>query len=133
MVGGEIIKLGDYNMEWLLYATGAYLILVVFSKLTAPKVESVSAKSLDALIADKSVKRQFVDVRTAGEFNGQKVKGFKNIPLDQLSKRMKEISPDQPVVLMCASGSRSMKAVKILYRNGYRQILNVKGGISAYH
>ena len=66
------------------------------------------------------------------EFNSRKVKGFKNIPLDQLHKRMKEIDADMPVVLMCASGSRSMKAAKILNKNGYKIIVNVKGGISSY-
>ena len=119
-------------MEILLAVTVAYLVLLVFNKLTAPKVEHVSGKLLDQMIGDKSNKKQFIDVRTPGEFSSRKVKGFQNIPLDQLQKRIKEINAEIPVVLMCASGSRSMKAAKILSKNGFKNIANVKGGISTY-
>ncbi|MDH8678283.1 rhodanese-like domain-containing protein [Fusibacter bizertensis] len=119
-------------MDILLAVTVAYVIFLIISKLTAPKVEHVSGKMLDEMLGDKTNKKQYIDVRTAGEFNSRKVKGFKNIPLDQLHKRMKEIDADMPVVLMCASGSRSMKAAKILNKNGYKTIVNVKGGISSY-
>ncbi len=119
-------------MEILLAVTVAYLIFLIFNKLTAPKVEHVSGKMLDQMIGDKTNKKQFIDVRTPGEFSSRKVKGFQNIPLDQLQKRIKEINTEIPVVVMCASGSRSMKAAKILSKNGFKNIVNVKGGISTY-
>lgn len=119
-------------MEILLAVTVAYLVFLIFNKLTAPKVEHVSGKMLDQMIGDKTNKKQFIDVRTPGEFSSRKVKGFQNIPLDQLQKRIKEINAEIPVVLMCASGSRSMKAAKILSKNGFKNIVNVKGGISTY-
>ena len=119
-------------MEILLAITAAYFIMVLISKMTAPKVTHVSGREIDALIKDKQNKKQFIDVRTPSEFNGRKVKGFSNIPLDQLGKRVKELNPELPVVVMCASGSRSMRAAKILSKNGYKQIINVKGGISTY-
>lgn len=119
-------------MEILLALTAGYIILVVINKVTAPKVEHVSGRDLDGLIKDKQVKRQFVDVRTTVEFSERKVKGFTNIPLDQLGKRVKELSPDKPVVVMCASGSRSMRAARILSKNGCTQIINVKGGLASY-
>lgn len=119
-------------MEILLAVTVAYLVFLIFNKLTAPKVEHVSGKMLDQMIGDKTNKKQFIDVRTPGEFSSRKVKGFQNIPLDQLQKRIKEINAEIPVVVMCASGSRSMKAAKILSKNGFKNIINVKGGISTY-
>ena len=105
--------------------------MVVISKATAPKVTHVSGREIETLIKEKQIKRQFVDVRTASEFSGRKVKGFANIPLDQLGKRAKEMNPELPVVVMCASGSRSMKAARVLSKNGFKQIINVKGGISS--
>lgn len=119
-------------MEILLAITAAYIIMVLISKVTAPKVSHVSGRDLDAMIKDKQVKRQYVDVRTPNEFSGRKVKGFANIPLDQLGKRVKELNTEHPVVVMCASGSRSMRAARILSKNGFKQIVNVKGGISMY-
>ena len=107
-------------MEILIGLTAAYLALILFQKLTGPKVVTVKGSQLDEMIKDKSVKRQFVDVRNIDEYNARKVKGFRNIPLNVLSKRMKEIDPEVPVVLMCASGARSMKAAQILSKAGYK-------------
>ncbi|GAB6109682.1 rhodanese-like domain-containing protein [Fusibacter bizertensis] len=119
-------------MEILLAVLVAYVIFLIYNKITAPKVEHVSGNQLDQMIGDKANKKQFIDVRTPGEFSSRKVKGFQNIPLDQLQKRIKEIDGSMPVVVMCASGSRSMKAAKILSKNGIKNIVNVRGGISTY-
>lgn len=119
-------------MEILIGLTVVYFAMVVFQKVTAPKVTHIKGSVLDEMIKDKSVKRQFVDVRTVGEFGTRKVKGFMNIPLETLMKRMKELDPEKPVVVMCASGSRSMKAAKILSKAGFKDILNVRGGITSY-
>jgi len=119
-------------MEILLGLTTAYLVLILFQKITGPKVTTVKGNQLDDMIKDKSVKRQFIDVRNENEFNTRKVKGFKNIPLGVLSKRLKEIDSEMPVVLMCASGARSMKAAQILSKAGYKNLVNVKGGMSSY-
>ncbi len=119
-------------MEILIGITAAYLVLVIFQKLTGPKVITVKGNQLDDMIMDKSVKRQFVDVRNPNEYNARKVKGFRNIPLNVLHKRLKELNPDIPVVLMCASGARSMKAAQILSKAGYKNLVNVRGGISSY-
>lgn len=119
-------------MEILIGLTAAYLALVIFQKLTGPKVIHVKGSQLDEMIKDKSVKRQFVDVRNIDEYNAHKVKGFRNIPLNVLSKRLKELDPAIPVVLMCASGARSMKAAQILSKAGYKNLVNVRGGISSY-
>lgn len=52
-----------------------------------------------------------IDVRTAGEFAGGRVAGSKNIPLDQIQKKEKEImSYKNGVVFCCASGGRSGQA-----------------------
>lgn len=119
-------------MEILIGLTAAYLALIIFQKLTGPKVITVKGSQLDEMVKDKSVKRQFVDVRNIDEYNARKVKGFRNIPLNVLSKRLKELDPDVPVVLMCASGARSMKAAQILNKAGYKKLVNVRGGISSY-
>lgn len=119
-------------MEILIGLTAAYLALIIFQKITGPKVITVKGNQLDEMVKDKSVKRQFVDVRNIDEYNARKVKGFRNIPLNVLSKRMKELDPEVPVVLMCASGARSMKAAQILSKAGYKKLVNVRGGISSY-
>lgn len=77
--------------------------------------------------------KQFVDVRTPGEFKSNHNKGFKNIPLHELNQKANQLSKDQEVILICQSGMRSNKASKILKKLGYKTITNVKGGMSAWN
>jgi phage shock protein E len=49
-----------------------------------------------------------IDVRTPAEFKGGSVPGSENIPLQNLSGKMKQIKSLQvPVITVCASGMRS--------------------------
>ena len=56
----------------------------------------------------KEGKGTVVDVRTPVEFRAGNVKGSINIPLQEIQKRIQDLkSLKQPLVLCCASGSRS--------------------------
>ncbi len=67
---------------------------------------------------------QVVDVRSPAEFRGGHVPGSKNIPLDQIQTRSKELDPSKPVLLCCASGSRSGMAIALLKRQGFTDVHN---------
>lgn len=59
-----------------------------------------------------------VDVRTAEEFADGHLSGAVNIPVSDLQGRLAEIPADRPVVVYCASGSRSASAGQILLAAG---------------
>ena len=60
-----------------------------------------------------------IDVRTPAEFNGGHILGSVNIPLQELPMKLDEIRQmKKPVVLCCASGSRSGQAMHWLMRRG---------------
>lgn len=64
-------------------------------------------------------RRTIVDVRTPQEFVGGNVKGSINIPLHEIVLRLEEIrSLPEPIILCCASGSRSGQAVAFLRNRG---------------
>lgn len=120
-------------MEWIALLIGVLLVVYLLNKrVSGLKVEHLDGNQLDSLIKEGTGKYQLIDVRTPEEYNNRKIKGFKNIPLQVLPNRMKEIDKEKPVVLMCASGSRSMHAAGFLSKNGYKTLINVKGGISSY-
>ena len=59
-----------------------------------------------------------IDVRTYGEFSGGNVAGSINIPLNEISVRIKELKAMKaPLVLCCASGGRSGQAQNYLFQN----------------
>jgi phage shock protein E len=65
-----------------------------------------------------------VDVRSAGEFATANAPGTVNIPLGDLGSRLAEIPKNAPVVVCCASGTRSGMAKLMLKKNGYPEVYN---------
>lgn len=75
-----------------------------------------------------------VDVRTESEYATGHVVGAKNIPLDALSERLKELKKYQnkPILLSCQTGVRSAKAGDILRKAEFTQVHNLQGGMNAW-
>ncbi|MGG0643831.1 rhodanese-like domain-containing protein [Sporosarcina gallistercoris] len=96
----------------------------------AKGIRTMSTTEVKALTKDKS--KQFVDVRTPGEYKGRHVKEFKNIPLNDLGKRMSELDKNKETYVICQSGMRSARAAGMLKKAGFSDVINVKGGMSAW-
>jgi rhodanese-related sulfurtransferase len=67
----------------------------------------------------------FIDVRSAGEFANGYAPGTINIPLQELGGRLGEIPKSSPIVLCCASGTRSGMAKLLLKKHGYGEVHNI--------
>jgi rhodanese-related sulfurtransferase len=118
-------------MEYLNYILFGLIILFIAQCFIPTKgVKNISTQELKGELKDK--KKQFIDVRTQGEFNGYHIPGFKNMPLHQLAQKTDKLSKDKEVVVICQSGMRSQKASKILVKSGFKNVTNVKGGVSAW-
>jgi rhodanese-related sulfurtransferase len=66
-----------------------------------------------------------IDVRTPHEYDGGKVPGSVNIPVDRISASIERIKAmKKPVVLCCASGTRSSTAKQILVKAGLTEVHN---------
>ncbi|WP_340198623.1 ThiF family adenylyltransferase [Ascidiimonas sp. W6] len=76
---------------------------------------------------------QLVDVRNTDEYKNYAIPGSIHIPLDQITARFQEINSNQSVYLICESGVRSAKALKILSNlNPELEIFEVDGGIRKF-
>jgi len=73
-----------------------------------------------------------LDVRTKAETAGGFVRYSKNIPLDELRKRLNEIPKDKPVYVYCAAGLRGYLALQILTQRGFTDVKNLSGGYMTY-
>ena len=62
-----------------------------------------------------------IDVRTAKEHQVENY-GGKSIPLAELRDRLDELDKRQTIILYCASGKRSLKALYLLRESGFRQV-----------
>lgn len=91
--------------------------------------EFINAKQAIVLLQeDQNV--TLLDVRTDKEFNYRHLKNAIHIPVQVLSQKLDTLGNDKNkrIIVYCRSGSRSIKASRILEDNGFTP-LNVKGGI----
>lgn len=91
-------------------------------------IKEVSPESVTNLLNKEAL---FVDVREADEVVvlAYDLPGVIYIPLSELPDRMNELPRDQPILLACRSGKRSMKAANLLSGKGYNRLYSLNGGI----
>lgn len=73
-----------------------------------------------------------IDVREPHEWRAGRAAGARHIPLGELAQRAGELPKEQPIYLICASGSRSKAAAELLHRAGFASPINVRGGTGAW-
>jgi phage shock protein E len=111
----------DSNIGWLV--VGGIALLYAW-KFFGPG-RAASSKTVRAkLEAGATV----IDVRTPGEYSSGAYPKARNIPLDTLASKLGKLGPkDGPLVVYCASGSRSAQAVRILKSAGFTDVTNAGG------
>ena len=106
-------------MSWL-FLVVIGLVIVGIWMWKRPDIDSTAAHELVAKGG------RLVDVRTPGEFAAGHLSGARNIPLYELGGRLGELEPkDGPIVLYCASGTRSAMAKRTLKRAGFTGVHNL--------
>jgi rhodanese-related sulfurtransferase len=75
---------------------------------------------------------QFLDVREHWEIETAAVAGATCIPMGEVPARLAELDPARPVLVMCHHGRRSAQVGFLLERSGFRDVINLAGGIDAW-
>lgn len=117
------------GLNLIIIALVAWFIMSRF--LPVKGVKNISGKELKAEINKKN--KQLIDVRTPGEFRGNHIRGFRNIPLNHLAQQANGLDKNKEVVVICQSGMRSKQATKVLKKQGFKDITNVSGGMNAWN
>jgi len=75
-----------------------------------------------------------VDVCEPAEFAAGHVSGAKNVPLGELEAKLPGLVKNKtlPLILVCASGARSSRAVAIAKKLGYEQAQSLGGGLKSW-
>lgn len=75
----------------------------------------------------------FINVCTPTEYGEKHIAGVRNVPLDELSNRIKEFTDKKTIYVHCRSGNRSAKAIDLLRSLGVKaELVNVSGGLLAW-
>ena len=73
-----------------------------------------------------------LDVREPFEIQICAVAGSRHIPMRQIPENLTALPRDQPILVLCHHGSRSLRVTQFLRANGFEQVTNIAGGIDAW-
>ncbi len=78
-----------------------------------------------------------LDVRRQDEYDEGHIKGstlipVQDIPERELNKSLTGLPRDKKILVYCRTGHRSALASKILVNNGFKEVYNMKGGITEW-
>jgi rhodanese-related sulfurtransferase len=92
----------------------------------------VYAETVREMIKDPGI--AILDVRTPLEYRSGHIKGTISIPLAEIGGRIGSLASyrDRQVLVYCLSGNRSMSASRVLRKNGFNRVSNLKSGITAW-
>lgn len=101
-------------------------IMIKFNK----NVKNVSGEEAAKLIKENK-NLVILDVRTKGEYQSGHINGAKLMPVNDIASRMSELEKfrSKPILVHCASGGRSPKAVNILLKNNFTPIYHMNHGL----
>jgi rhodanese-related sulfurtransferase len=96
-------------------------------------ITQIDIKELETILTEDY---QFIDVRTAEEYDAGHIEAF-NINLDYYQFKddhdlLAELDKDKTIVVICRSGNRSNEAAKLLEELGFTNIYNVNQGITSW-
>jgi rhodanese-related sulfurtransferase len=97
-------------------------------------VQTISPQEL-AQLHQSGRRLDLLDVRTPVEFQEVHVAFARNVPLDRLDPaavmQSRNGSADEPLYVVCRSGSRGRQACEAFQAAGYTNVVNVEGGTQA--
>ena len=85
---------------------------------------------LDAVNSGKKIR--IIDVREPYEFSEGHIPGAELIPLGQISGAITKLSKDDSIVVVCRSGARSLRASQFLSSQGFKNVINMQGGMLSW-
>ena len=89
------------------------------------RVGRISAKEVEEVFFGEIL---IIDVRKRSEYESEHLEDAVNIPLNEIKNRIEEFPKEDPFIIYCAGGYRSMVAASLLKQRGYHRFVDVEGG-----
>jgi len=96
-----------------------------------PHDEEIPEIAIDEAIERAAAGTLLIDVREQDEWDAGHSPDARLVPLSELQSRLPELPTDQPVLVICHSGGRSLRATAFLRSQGVDAV-NVMGGMTAW-
>nr|WP_245676764.1 rhodanese-like domain-containing protein [Bacillus solimangrovi] len=73
-----------------------------------------------------------VDLREDHLFQKEHIPSAINIPFSEIDTRYKELDRTKQIVFVCHTGSMGDESTKLLIKNGFKKVENLKGGMAQW-
>ena len=73
-----------------------------------------------------------LDIREGWEFDICRIEGSTHMPMSGIVENYPSLDPEQETVVICHYGMRSLQVAEFLTNSGFKQVLNLSGGIDAW-
>jgi rhodanese-related sulfurtransferase len=94
-------------------------------------IREISVQELKAR-RDRGDKPLVIDVREQWELQLASIPDVVHVPMSEVPARLSEFSQDAEIIVMCHAGGRSMRVAQYLSHQGFSNVANLAGGISAW-
>ena len=115
---------------------GAFLVVLAMLIKAEFEHQTCRGYQLDPAGATRAMNNdaRVIDVRSDAEFAKQHIKGAKQVPMSSAVERAKELGykKDDTIVVYCNTGNTSSSVCRKLRKEGYSNVMNLKGGIVAW-
>lgn len=108
------------------------LFVAIVLKLILPArgVKQMTTDELRTYLKDGDV--QLIDVRPESKYHKFHIYGFRNIPVANIRKEADTLDKDKLTITICQTGAHGNRACKKLKRRGFKNLANVRAGLSAW-
>jgi rhodanese-related sulfurtransferase len=115
----------------LALASGGMLIWPLIARAYRPGADVGAFEAVQLINRREAV---VLDLRDTGEYAAVHITNAKHVPQAQLGERIKDLEKykARPVIVSCASGTRSFAAVAQLRKQGFSEAVALRGGVSAW-
>lgn len=124
-------------MNYILYTLTILMLAYIFYPKIMIKLNK-NVKNVSGSEAVKLIKENknlvILDVRTKGEYNSGHINGSKLMPVSEIAARINELEKykGKPILVHCASGGRSPRAVKVLLKHKFGPIYHMNHGLIGF-
>ena len=94
-------------------------------------MQSITAEQLSTLLNNRD-KVVLLDVRDPWEIEICRLYGSLNIPMNEIAAKTNELDTDARTIVICHFGMRSMEVANYLEGAGFKDIVNLEGGLDAW-
>lgn len=97
--------------------------------------QNMTVKELNAVEFNEDQSKVVLDVRTAQEYTEGKIPGSQNLDVlktDLFTTSIQKLDKNKTYYVICRSGSRSLKAANQMQKAGFKNVINITGGMQAW-